>query len=128
MRLDLRQSKRQVVKIETPTVRGNNGLTRFALTTILSCVKGVQSQFIYSPSDTPVTASGGLFFSTMLTEPQIKRVVSFVDGQNLFYAAKNAFGYNHPTTTSRPSPPPSAKSSIGNSTKYASTPDIRRER
>jgi hypothetical protein len=60
MRLDLRQSKRQVVKIETPTVRGNNGLTRFALTTILSCVKGVQSQFIYSPSDTPVTASGGV--------------------------------------------------------------------
>ena len=32
----------------------------------------------------------------MLAEPQIKRVVSFVDGQNLFYAAKNAFGYNHP--------------------------------
>ena len=32
----------------------------------------------------------------MSTEPQTKRVVSFVDGQNLFYAAKNAFGYNHP--------------------------------
>jgi uncharacterized LabA/DUF88 family protein len=32
----------------------------------------------------------------MPTEPQAKRVVSFVDGQNLFYAAKNAFGYNHP--------------------------------
>jgi uncharacterized LabA/DUF88 family protein len=32
----------------------------------------------------------------MPTEPSIKRAVAFVDGQNLFYAAKTAFGYNHP--------------------------------
>ena len=28
--------------------------------------------------------------------PATKRVVAFVDGQNLFYAAKKAFGYTHP--------------------------------
>ncbi|MGB6874963.1 MAG: NYN domain-containing protein [Candidatus Acidiferrales bacterium] len=32
----------------------------------------------------------------MPQEPQHKRVVSFVDGQNLFYAAKEAFGYSYP--------------------------------
>ena len=32
----------------------------------------------------------------MPAEPAIKRVVAFVDGQNLFYAAKTAFGYTHP--------------------------------
>jgi hypothetical protein len=32
----------------------------------------------------------------MLIEPSIKRVVAFVDGQNLFYAARNAFGYAFP--------------------------------
>lgn len=32
----------------------------------------------------------------MPTEPDIKRVVAFIDGQNLFYAAKTAFGYKHP--------------------------------
>ena len=37
----------------------------------------------------------GLFF-IMSTEPHIKRAVAFIDGQNLFYAAKNAFGYNYP--------------------------------
>jgi uncharacterized LabA/DUF88 family protein len=30
------------------------------------------------------------------TEPALKRVVVFVDGQNLYYAAKDAFGYNYP--------------------------------
>jgi uncharacterized LabA/DUF88 family protein len=29
-------------------------------------------------------------------EPLIKRVIGFVDGQNLFYAAKQAFGYSYP--------------------------------
>jgi mRNA interferase HigB len=29
----------------------------------------------------------------MPAEPPVKRVVAFVDGQNLFYAAKKAFGY-----------------------------------
>ena len=32
----------------------------------------------------------------MPTEPQIKRAIAFVDGQNLFYAAKNAFGHHYP--------------------------------
>jgi uncharacterized LabA/DUF88 family protein len=30
------------------------------------------------------------------TEPQDKRAIAFVDGQNLFYAAKIAFGYSFP--------------------------------
>ena len=32
----------------------------------------------------------------MPVEPPIKRAVAFIDGQNLFYAAKTAFGYKHP--------------------------------
>ena len=32
----------------------------------------------------------------MLTEPTIKRTFAFFDGQNLFYAAKEAFGYPYP--------------------------------
>jgi uncharacterized LabA/DUF88 family protein len=32
----------------------------------------------------------------MLTEPQIKRVIAFVDRQNLFFAAKNAYGHHYP--------------------------------
>lgn len=32
----------------------------------------------------------------MPTEPTIKRCLAFVDGQNLFHAAKNAFGYTYP--------------------------------
>jgi uncharacterized LabA/DUF88 family protein len=29
-------------------------------------------------------------------EPRVKRTVAFIDGQNLFYAAKRAFGYTFP--------------------------------
>ena len=32
----------------------------------------------------------------MLREPARKRVVTFVDGQNLFYAAREAFGHTYP--------------------------------
>ena len=32
----------------------------------------------------------------MAAELQNKRVVAFVDGQNLFNAAKQAFGYDYP--------------------------------
>ncbi len=32
----------------------------------------------------------------MLQEPAVKRVVAFFDGQNLFHAAKTAFGYTFP--------------------------------
>ncbi len=31
-----------------------------------------------------------------MIEPATKRVVAFVDGQNLFHSAKEAFGYSHP--------------------------------
>jgi len=32
----------------------------------------------------------------MRIEPSVKRTVAFIDGQNLFYAAKHAFGYVYP--------------------------------
>jgi len=32
----------------------------------------------------------------MATEPALKRAVAFIDGQNLFHAARAAFGYNLP--------------------------------
>lgn len=32
----------------------------------------------------------------MTNEPAVKRTLVFVDGQNLFHAAKEAFGYNYP--------------------------------
>lgn len=40
----------------------------------------------------------GLFFAhhKVPVEPAIKRVVSFIDGQNLYRAAKDAFGYCYP--------------------------------
>src|SRR5262249_30186560 len=43
-------------------------------------------------------ASAGLFFLTpfMPVEPLFKRTIAFVDGQNLFHNARNAFGYNFP--------------------------------
>lgn len=32
----------------------------------------------------------------MTTEPQVKRAIAFFDGQNLFHAVKEAFGYTFP--------------------------------
>jgi len=32
----------------------------------------------------------------MPEEPSVKRTVAFIDGQNLFYAVKEAFGYSYP--------------------------------
>ena len=32
----------------------------------------------------------------MFDEPEFKRAVSFIDGQNLFRHAKDAFGHHHP--------------------------------
>jgi len=32
----------------------------------------------------------------MRVEPSVKRTVSFVDGQNLYFAAREAFGYSYP--------------------------------
>lgn len=34
--------------------------------------------------------------SSLFTEPAIKRAVTFVDGQNLYRSAKEAFGYHFP--------------------------------
>lgn len=31
-----------------------------------------------------------------IVEPQVKRTIAFFDGQNLFHAAKEAFGYPYP--------------------------------
>ena len=38
----------------------------------------------------------GYFLSVMPKEPAVKRTFIFVDGQNLFYAAKEAFGFSYP--------------------------------
>jgi uncharacterized LabA/DUF88 family protein len=56
-----------------------------------------EKDFIYSPFDTLETASGGvIFLFVTLTEPALKRAIAFIDGQNLFYGAKDAFGYPFP--------------------------------
>jgi uncharacterized LabA/DUF88 family protein len=40
---------------------------------------------------------GYLFLeAAMPPEPQVKRTVSFIDGQNLFHAARESFGYTYP--------------------------------
>ena len=51
---------------------------------------------LFAPRPTRRKASGGVIFSAMLTEPPIKRAVVFIDGQNLFHSAKEAFGYAFP--------------------------------
>ena len=41
----------------------------------------------------------GLFFyggCQMPSEPLIKRAVAFIDGQNLYHAARESFGYTYP--------------------------------
>jgi hypothetical protein len=37
-----------------------------------------------------------------MIEPSVKRVIGFVDGQNVFYAAKQAFGYSYPNFDPKP--------------------------
>ena len=37
----------------------------------------------------------------MPLEPEVKRAAAFIDGQNLFYAAKEAFGYTSPNYDAR---------------------------
>jgi hypothetical protein len=32
----------------------------------------------------------------MPAEPAVKRAIAFIDGQNLFHNARNAFGYTYP--------------------------------
>lgn len=57
---------------------------------------------IYSPLDMPQGLRRGYPFTginqgiAMPVEPAIRRTIAFFDGQNLFYAAKYAFGYAWP--------------------------------
>lgn len=51
----------------------------------------------FLPARPAARPRAGLFFAqAMPTEPAIKRCIAFVDGQNLFHAARNAFGYTYP--------------------------------
>lgn len=53
----------------------------------------------YAPQDMPQGPCGVIFFSRHMSnfpEPNPKRAVAFFDGQNLFYHAKAAFGYDYP--------------------------------
>jgi uncharacterized LabA/DUF88 family protein len=50
-------------------------------------------------STRPHRASAGVIFSLLPglgTKPQTPSAIAFIDGQNLFHAAKNAFGYAYP--------------------------------
>ncbi len=49
----------------------------------------------WSPPDSP-QGPGGVISPAMPAEPEIKRAVSFIDGQNLYRHAKDAFGHHHP--------------------------------
>jgi uncharacterized LabA/DUF88 family protein len=48
------------------------------------------------PHSTCCIARAGLFFVACAARTHIKRAIIFVDGQNLFYAARKAFGYTYP--------------------------------
>ena len=37
----------------------------------------------------------------MPAEPPVKQAVAFIDAQNLFHSAKEAFGYRHPNFDAR---------------------------
>lgn len=50
---------------------------------------------ISSPPDLP-EGPGGVIFFMMMTAPPNPQAIAFVDGQNLFYAGKQAFGYRWP--------------------------------
>ena len=54
----------------------------------------------WSPPDSPQGPGGVIFARAMPTEPDIKRAVSFIDGQNLYRHAKDAFGHHHPNLRS----------------------------
>lgn len=71
-------------------------MTHTALAYIL--LKSKDNRFIYSPCDTPEGLTRGYLFwgHIVAVEPAVKRTVVFVDGQNLFYGAKIAFGYLFP--------------------------------
>ena len=49
-----------------------------------------------TPCPTCLTASCRVIFGGMPQEPQIKRVIAFFDGQNLYHSCKQTFGYSYP--------------------------------
>ena len=59
---------------------------------------GAYRDGICSPSDTPQGLGRGYFVSgcSVPAEPPAKRAVAFIDAQNRFHAAKEAFGYRRP--------------------------------
>jgi uncharacterized LabA/DUF88 family protein len=59
-------------------------------------VSSKHSAFLCSPPDTPQGLGWGYSFQAMPLEPAIKRACAFVDGQNLYHAAREAFGYRQP--------------------------------
>ena len=51
---------------------------------------------VLAPRPTRRKASGGVIFyggPQMSSEPLVKRAVAFIDGQNLYHAARESFGY-----------------------------------
>jgi uncharacterized LabA/DUF88 family protein len=55
--------------------------------------------FVFAPRPTAERPRTGLLLygvNLTLIEPAIKRVVTFVDGQNLYHHVKDAFGYSYP--------------------------------
>lgn len=50
------------------------------------------------PPPDPPKGPGGVILSVAMSpsEPAVKRAVAFIDGQNLFHAAREAFGYTYP--------------------------------
>ena len=50
----------------------------------------------WSPPDSPQGPGGVIFARAMPAELDIKRAVSFINGQNLCRHAKDAFGHHHP--------------------------------
>lgn len=62
------------------------------------CTPDADSSSTSYPADPPQGLSRVIFFSDspMPAEPTSKRTIAFIDGQNLFHNARNAFGYNFP--------------------------------
>jgi hypothetical protein len=52
-----------------------------------------------APRSISSRASGGVILlrgARMRSEPALKKTIAFIDGQNLFHAAKEAFGFTYP--------------------------------
>jgi len=79
---------------------------------------------VFPPRRTSRKASGGVLFFGGLSvpvEPSVKRTVAFVDGQNLFFAAKKAFGHRFPNYDPRPLLTRSLGAGVGRFDKPSST-------